>query len=64
MADHWFDRYPELMNPWRTFDEAQRQQRESDLVNRTQAAICACQTEGILLSFRNVSDRGDWTEQQ
>lgn len=57
MADHWFDRYPELMTLWRTFDEAQRQQRESDLVDRTRAAICACQTEGILLSFRNVSER-------
>jgi len=57
MADHWFDRYPELMTLWRTFDKVQRQQRESDLVDRTRSAICACQTEGILLSFRNVSER-------
>jgi hypothetical protein len=57
IADHWFERYPELMAMWRAFDEAQRLRRESELVDRTQAAICACQTRKIPLTFRNVSER-------
>jgi hypothetical protein len=57
IADHWFEQYPELMAMWRAFDEAQRLRRESELVDRTQAAICACQTRKIPLTFRNVSER-------
>jgi transcriptional regulator with XRE-family HTH domain len=57
IGDHLFEQYPELMTMWRTFDDEQRLQRESEMVARTLAAIFACQAEQIPLTFRTVSDR-------
>lgn len=57
MPDHWFEQHPELMALWRTLDDAQRLQRETDLVDRTQAAIATCQREHIPVTFRVVSNR-------
>lgn len=54
LTKHCFAHYPELKAIWQTFDVAQRQQREVNLLTQVQTAIQTCQEQGTPLTFRTV----------